>query len=222
MIYVGFAILVGVIEQFMPHNPDWNLRDGQLAQDLGHTLAGSVIAPRLADGLVLAVMVAPQLWLANAYGGGIWPTEWPLLGQAALAVVIGDLGGYWAHRLSHKIPFLWRFHALHHSPSKLYFINTGRFHPIDSIESVLMIAPILILLGATEEVMLWQIAFSNYVGILSHCNIEMRFGFLNYLFNTPGVHRWHHSRRSEEADNNYGENVMIYDLLFRTHLNPDL
>ncbi|MCH7910550.1 MAG: sterol desaturase family protein, partial [Candidatus Hydrogenedentes bacterium] len=127
----------------------------------------------------------------------------------ALAAVIGDLGGYWAHRPSHTIPFLWRFHALHHSPSKLYFINTGRLHPIDSIEGVLMIAPILILLGATEEVMLWQIAFTNYVGLLSHCNIEMRFGFLNYLFNTPGVHRWHHSWLSKEADNNYGENIMF-------------
>lgn len=81
LIYIGFAVLVGIIEQVMPHNPDWNLRDGQLAQDHGHTFVGSVIAPRLADGLVLAIMAAPQVWLANAYGGGIWPTEWPMLGH---------------------------------------------------------------------------------------------------------------------------------------------
>ncbi|MBI2423307.1 MAG: sterol desaturase family protein [Candidatus Hydrogenedentes bacterium] len=221
VIYVGFALLVGVIEQVMPHNPAWNLRDGQVMQDLGHTFVGSVLAPRLADGMVLALMAAPQVWLAEYYGGTLWPGGWPIAAQAALAIVLGDFGGYWSHRLAHEIPFLWRFHALHHSPLRLYFVNTGRFHPIDSMKSTLMIAPLLILLGAPEEVMLWQIAFTNYVGILSHCNIEMRCGCLNFLFNTPGVHRWHHSRLPREADNNYGENVMIYDLLFRTHLNPD-
>lgn len=221
IIYIGLAILVGVIERFFPHSPDWNLQDGQLAQDLGHTVIGSFIAPRLGDGVILALLATPQVMLANWYGDGIWPTHWPMLAQASLAVVLADFGGYWAHRLSHVVPFLWRFHALHHSPGRLYFINTGRFHPIDSLESTLMIAPILILLGASEEVMLWQVAVTNYIGVLSHCNIEMRFGFLNYLFNTPGVHRWHHSRLPEEADNNYGENIMIFDVLFRTHLNPD-
>jgi len=220
-VYVGFAVLVGIIEQIMPHYRPWNRNDGQVPRDLGHTLLGSIVAPRVADGLVLAAVTAPQVWLAAWYGRDVWPAHWPIGAQVALAVVLGDFGGYWAHRLAHTVPFLWRFHALHHSPGRLYFVNTGRFHPIDSAKSTLLIAPVLVLLGAPEEVMLWQVAVTNYIGILSHCNIEMRLGFLNYLFNTPGVHRWHHSRVPAEADNNYGENVMLYDVLFRTHLNPD-
>jgi len=220
-VYVAFAIFVGAIEQIWPHYRPWNRNDGQVARDLGHTLLGSIIAPRLADGLVLAAMTAPQVWLAAWYGGGLWPVHWPLAAQVAFAVLLGDFGGYWAHRLAHTVPFLWRFHALHHSPARLYFVNTGRFHPVDSAKSTLLIAPVLVLLGAPEEIMLWQVAVTNYVGILSHCNIAMRLGPLNYIFNTPGVHRWHHSRIPAEADNNYGENTMVWDVIFRTHLNPD-
>lgn len=221
VIYVVMALVVFLFERIMPHNPDWNVDDGQMANDFAHTIVGTIITPRIMDGVILAVLSAPQLWLACLGDAGIWPTHWPLAAQIVLAIVVADFGDYWAHRLSHTVPFLWRFHALHHNPPRLYFFNTGRFHPVDMIESIVMIAPILILLGASPEIMMWQIAVTNYIGLLSHCNIEMRFGFLNYLFNTPGVHRWHHSALPAEADNNYGGNTMLWDLLFRTHLNPN-
>lgn len=221
VVYIMLALAVFLFERIMPHNPDWNIDDGQMANDFVHTIIGTVITPRIMDGIILAVLTAPQVWLAGLNDSGIWPTQWPMAVQVVLAVVLADFGDYWAHRFSHTVPFLWRFHALHHNPRRLYFFNTGRFHPVDMIESIVMIAPILILLGASEEVMMWQIAVTNYVGLLSHCNIEMRFGFLNYLFNTPGVHRWHHSALPAEADNNYGGNTMLWDLLFGTHLNPD-
>ena len=60
------------------------------------------------------------------------------------------------------------------------------------------------------------VVFTAFVGLLTHCNVEMRFGPPNYLFNTPALHRWHHSMDLREGNKNYGENLMIFDLLFGT------
>ena len=79
----------------------------------------------------------------------------------------------------------------------------------------------LLVVGAPEFVMLWTAMITPYIGFLTHCNIEMRFGPVSYIFNTPGLHRWHHSRLKEEGDTNYGENLMLWDQLFRTFFNPN-
>ena len=80
--------------------------------------------------------------------------------------------------------------------------------------------PLLFLAGAPSEIFIWVTSITAFIGMLTHCNIEMRFGPLNYIFNTPAVHRWHHSRNPAEGNSNYGENLMIYDLLFNTFYYP--
>jgi sterol desaturase/sphingolipid hydroxylase (fatty acid hydroxylase superfamily) len=53
--------------------------------------------------------------------------------------------------------------------------------------------------------------------MLTHCNVEMRLGPLSWIFNTPELHRWHHSKDLREANRNYCENLMVWDLLFGTY-----
>ena len=81
--------------------------------------------------------------------------------------------------------------------------------------------PVLLLLGAPRDVLLLVSAITAIIGMLTHCNIEMRCGPLNYVFNTPCLHRWHHSRVLEEGNRNYGENLVIFDILFGTYFNED-
>ncbi|MCA9809852.1 MAG: sterol desaturase family protein, partial [Candidatus Dadabacteria bacterium] len=52
------------------------------------------------------------------------------------------------------------------------------------------------------------------------CNIDVHCGVLNYIFNTPNVHRWHHSKKVEEGNNNYGENLLLFDMIFGTFYFP--
>jgi sterol desaturase/sphingolipid hydroxylase (fatty acid hydroxylase superfamily) len=68
-------------------------------------------------------------------------------GIVGTPMTIGDFGLYWAHRLGHELGFFWRFHALHHSPARLCFINTGRFHFVDSFKSTLFGLPLLVILS---------------------------------------------------------------------------
>src|SRR5258706_15974290 len=72
------------------------------------------------------------------------------------------------------------------------------------------------LASAAGPIFMWVSAVTAFIGILTHCNVRMRFGWLNYVFNTPGLHRWHHSMELREGNKNYGENLVLWDLFFGT------
>jgi hypothetical protein len=137
----------------------------------------------------LLIVSMTWLGLASVVGGeqgtGFWPNHWPMFFQVVLGLVVAEFGLYWAHRIAHEWMPLWWFHAVHHSSKKLWFFNTGRFHIIDTLKSMIFSAPLLALAGAPKDVVLWFGAITAYIGFLTHANIQMRFGWLNYIFNTP-------------------------------------
>lgn len=216
-IYLGLIISLFFLERYMPFEMKWREKDGQLFADLAHTVLSKGVVQALvafAGVFGLTTLITPL----TDEGYGIWPRDWHLAAQVILGVVTAEFGLYWAHRLAHEFHPLWRFHAVHHSVTKLWIVNTGRFHFIDSLTSIVMGTGILIVLGAPLEVVLWLSAITAYIGVLTHCNVDMKFFFpLSYIFNTPELHRWHHSKVLREGNKNYGENLMVWDLLFRTH-----
>ena len=213
--YICLGSSIFVIERLMPFERRWLENDGQMVPDLGHT-----ILSKLAAQLWVVFMLYGFVHVSSKTGGVFWPSQWPMFFQVLMGLVIAEFGLYWAHRLAHEWPFLWRFHAVHHSVVRLWFFNTGRFHFVDAVVSVTLGQILLLIAGAPESVMLWVGMVTPYIGFLTHCNIEMRFGPISYVFNTPGLHRWHHSREKEEGNKNYGENLMIWDQLFGTFFNP--
>ena len=218
--YVLLMVSLFFLERWMPHERIWEKPDGQTIASILHTLSskGTIQLLLIFGGVIgLAELFAP---LINSYDG-IWPAAWPLWAQVTLGVAAAEFGLYWAHRLAHEVPILWRFHAIHHSVVKLWFVNTGRFHFIDSLVSIIMGASILLAMGAPPEIIKWLSVVTAFIGMLTHCNVEMRFGPLNYIFNTPGLHRWHHSKDLREGNKNYGENIMLWDILFGSFYNAD-
>lgn len=218
--YLGLAISLLILERMMPHEKTWQEGDGQTWPNIAHTLAskGTVQGLLVFGGIIgLTSLITP----AEETGYGIWPRELPMPLQIILGVIIAEFGLYWAHRAAHEWYPLWRFHAVHHSVTRLWVINTGRFHFVDSVVSIALAIAILLAIGAPLEVVTWLSAITAYIGMLTHCNVEMRFGFISWIFNTPGLHRWHHSRVLAEGNKNYCENVMIWDHVFKTFFNPD-
>lgn len=212
--YFSLAVALYFLEKWRPFETKWLKSDGQEIADVAHT----ALTKTFVQLLVVSLTV---LGLAEVVGGdqgsGFWPNEWPMVLQVTLGLVVAEFGLYWAHRLSHEWGWLWRFHAVHHSSRKLWFLNTGRFHVMDTLASLVFSAPLLALAGAPRDVVLWFGAVTAYIGFLTHCNIRMKFGWLNYIFNTPGLHRWHHSMDLREGNKNYGENLMVWDLVFGTY-----
>lgn len=217
MVYLIFAFAICATERVMPHERAWLENDGQTFANLAHTL--------FSKGLVQVVIkFSAVVGLASVVRddgsyGALWPGQLPFPVQIIFALIISEIGLYWAHRLAHEWSWLWRFHAIHHSVTRLWFINTGRFHIVDSLVSIIAGSTLLFLLAAPIDIFYWVSAVTAFIGMLTHCNIEMRFGWLNYVFNTPGLHRWHHSMIREEGDKNYGENLMLWDQLFGTFFN---
>ena len=89
--------------------------------------------------LPAAIIALPLAGLARALRGidpgGLYSAAaaWPLWLKLPLALWVNDVGAYWAHRASHTIPFLWRFHAIHHSAEHLDWLVNTRAHPFDLV-----------------------------------------------------------------------------------------
>ncbi len=216
--YAGLAIALFFLERNFPHETQWLESDGQFWPDLLHTVFNKgLIQLAIVGGATFGISAS----IGDKAASGIWPAHWPVAAQIVLALVIAEFGLYWAHRLGHEWMWLWRFHAVHHSSTKLWFFNTGRFHFVDTLKSIVLGLPLLFLAGAPGQMFVWMSGITAYIGLLTHCNVEMRFGWLNYLFNTPGLHRWHHSTDLREGNTNYGENLMIFDLLLGTFFNEN-
>ena len=214
--YFSLAAALLLFERAMPHERAWLADDGQLGPDLGHTLLSKasvqalVIAPA-AMGAISITDLSPATW---------WPAQSPLVLQILLGLGAAECGFYVAHRLGHEWPLMWRFHAVHHSVKRLWLVNTGRFHVIDTLVKVAFGVAIALVIGAPKEIVVWVSAVTGFIGLLTHANVEMRGGLLSYVFNTPDLHRWHHSMVPAEGNRNYGENLMFLDQLFGTFFYP--
>ena len=214
--YLALAAALYALERWIPHERAWTQSDGQLLADLSHTLLsnGTIQVLIVFSG---AIGLSRLLVGAGHTGLAVWPHHWPLAAQVALGLAASEFGAYWAHRIAHQWTPLWYFHAVHHSVEKLWFANSGRFHVVDALKSILPGVAILLVLGAPTDVLAWLSAITGYIGILTHCNVEMRCGLLSSVFNTPELHRWHHSRDLREGNTNYGENIVLWDQVFGTY-----
>ena len=215
----GFMV-IPILERVLPYRENWNHNHGDTRTDIIHLLVSNGIVVNLEKPLLVAALVGATAWLAEMVGGGLWPDEWPLFSQLFLMLLIAEFGRYWIHLAAHKLPWLWRLHAIHHSPSRLYFLNAGRFHPLEKLIFQIPEVVPFVMLGTNIETIALYFTFNTIHGFFQHSNIQLHLGWLNYVFSLPELHRWHHSKKIEESDRNFGNNLIVWDLLFGTYFNP--
>ncbi len=216
--FLGY-VAIAVAERFLPLHRSWLHSKGDLRTDIGFILLNGV-AIGLATPLVLGATVWVASMLSEALASGLWPAHWPILAQLALALVIAEFVEYSFHRMMHEVPWLWRFHATHHSAPRLYWLNAARFHPIDLfLVGVVKLVPLAIL-GATAPIFVLVDLFSAIHGAMQHANLPLRLGPLNWIFSMAELHRWHHSKNMDEANHNYGGNLIFWDIVFGTRWLP--
>ncbi|MEQ1877656.1 MAG: sterol desaturase family protein, partial [Bdellovibrionia bacterium] len=144
----------------------------------------------------------------------------PLWFQATVCVLMNEFVRYWSHFAQHKIPVLWKFHSIHHSVKEIYSLNTFYSHPFDYFFRNSTAWPFILLIGFSTDAVLIATAFVTVGGIFSHSRANFKFNWLNYVFSTNELHRWHHSTVPGEADKNFGVATCIFDLIFGTHYLP--
>ena len=213
------SLLIWGLEKFFPYKKEWMPSTSDWTNDSLFFLFTKILFPKALVWYVIHVLI---LYINTHHFTitGIWPHQFSIALQLLLIIVISDFLRYWLHRLSHTFEFLWRFHAVHHSVLKLYWFNTSRFHPFEKGIHFLFAGIPFMLLGVSEEVIALHFVFYTCHGSFQHCNINLRYGWLNYVVSSSEHHRWHHSRNPEESNNNYGNTIIVWDIIFGSFYLP--
>lgn len=147
--------------------------------------------------------------------------DWPPQFQLLACLLIFEAINYTLHRAMHELRgplgrWLWKSHAAHHLPPRLYLVMHAVFHPINGliIQGLAITLPIW-LMGYQDKVVTMFLMINGMHGLISHFNVDVRMGWFNYLFVGPELHRYHHSARIDESKN-YGATLSIFDVLLGT------
>ena len=213
------AVLITWHELKLPYRRDWKPPAVEVGADALFLGAVQIGVPLLLS-LTLVVALADFLQTRGLAVQDLWPHGLPVWAQAALMMLTADFGRYWLHRAFHRFAWMWRLHAVHHSPHRLYWANVGRFHPLEKALQYGLDALPFALLGVSGEVLAAYFVFYAVNGFYQHSNCLVRLGPLNYLIAGPELHRWHHSELAEESNRNFGNNLIVWDLLFGTRFLP--
>lgn len=148
---------------------------------------------------------------------------WPVIAQLLLLFVVRDFVQWWVHRLLHAVPFLWRFHKVHHSVEEMGFAAHLRYHWMETLVYRTIEYIPLAMIGFGIEDFFFVHLFTLAVGHWNHANIKVNLGPLKYLFNNPNMHMWHHAYDLPEDKKNgvnFGITLSIWDYIFKTAYVP--
>ncbi|MFO0908725.1 MAG: sterol desaturase family protein [Isosphaeraceae bacterium] len=217
-IWLLFLVAVFLpLERWFAVRPHRVLRKGALTDLSYYYINNLVPAALLSVPIALLAQLSHQLIPAGFLA---WVAGLPLAARLGAAFVAGEFGYYWGHRWCHEVPFLWRFHAIHHSAEEMDFLVHTRAHPFDmAFGRFCGFVPIYVLgLGgpANLEGSLVPVAatlFGTMLGFFIHSNIRWRFGPLERVIATPAFHHWHHTR-SGPIDRNFSSSLPWLDWIF--------
>jgi sterol desaturase/sphingolipid hydroxylase (fatty acid hydroxylase superfamily) len=194
--------------------------DPELAHDIGHTMLASAVA-QASDATMLATGAFVAARLGEAHGLHLWPTAWPVPVQVVVLVLVADGLEYWRHRLEHRVPWLWRIHALHHDVERLHVLKSARNSFADmALRSIVVYGP-LAALGAPAAVVVWHPLVLLVLGPIAHANLALPIpAVVHRLVVTPPGHRAHHAGDRRLSDGNFAVVTPLWDLLFGTFRDP--
>lgn len=221
MDYTAVFILACIfipLERLLPLHADQPTLRRDWANDLLYVLLNGFLIRAAFTAVAAAIMAA----YAAAFGPD--PTPWigslPLWVQVIAAIIIADIGYYTAHRICHAVPFLWKFHAIHHSIEEMDWLATHRVHPMDQLfTNTLSLLP-LWLLGFSLEAMVIHQALYQIQALLLHSNVKVSFGPLKWLIASPEYHHWHHANERDAYDRNFAAQLSVIDLIAGTMFLP--
>lgn len=166
-------------------------------------------------GLLFGQQIDPRL--LQGYGPVARQPTWLIVIELILLM---DLLTYCIHRVFHTVPWLWRFHALHHSAKYIRWSTTGRVHPINEAINYLVTVVPLALVGFPISVVLPVSPIVIAFAIGAHTQWNVGFGPLSSVFVSPRFHHWHHTHSHEGGNKNFANVFSFWDRLFGTYYLP--
>lgn len=210
-VFLVFTLII--VETFFPLNKEWKMTKQSYIRDLKYILIDAPIIALTKTGFGLIA-----IWYSQNHNGLF--TDSPIFISTVIFLLVFEFIQYWYHRFSHmgkgKVgKFLWKVHLAHHLPDKVYIVMHAEFNPINAFFTATIIQLPLIILGIPPEAALAATFLIDLQSLVSHFNVYITTGFLNYIFIGTETHRFHHSANIHEAKN-FGNTLAIFDIIFGT------
>jgi sterol desaturase/sphingolipid hydroxylase (fatty acid hydroxylase superfamily) len=208
----GFAAAVVIallLQRWSPHSR----AAGSVRTNGGLWLVDIVVTGALCGACVCSSAV----WAATKGAGFFSWISTPVWISLPLSVLLLDLVSYAWHRANHVVPFLWRWHQVHHSDPSFTVTTSLRFHPGELLLSLpLRIAAVIAFGVPVLAVVVFEVMFT-LANSVEHGDIDLPERFesaMSRVFVTPALHRWHHTEVRADRDRNYGTIFSFWDRLF--------
>lgn len=214
--FLAVFLVMALAERLWPRRIRTESTTKRWRANLGLATLGMAASQALAQWTPVAMAE-----LAAVRGWGLLPgmglDGWVL---ALSGILILDLAIWVQHVVFHRVPALWRLHAVHHSDHDLDVASGLRFHPIEILLSLLYKVALVVVLGIPAGAVLAFEVLLNAGALITHANLRLPLGLdrvLRLVLVTPDMHRIHHSTQRQEQDSNYGFHLAVWDRLFRTY-----
>jgi sterol desaturase/sphingolipid hydroxylase (fatty acid hydroxylase superfamily) len=225
----AISVFVAALDRTFP----WRKEQKQLRRNLGQDLLHLVFNGHFLGLILFGIAsrwILPPLdgWLAEVgLSRAIYrnaAADWPLALQIVVALFAIDFLQWGVHNLLHRVPFLWETHKCHHSveDGEMDWIVAFRFQWTEVVVYRLVLYLPLAWLGFAAEAVFFHAVFGTLIGHLNHANLNLSWGPLRYLLNSPRMHIWHHEYSDDpKATRNFGIIFSCWDWLFGTAYMPD-
>jgi sterol desaturase/sphingolipid hydroxylase (fatty acid hydroxylase superfamily) len=210
ILFIPLERLLGRREQPI-FRQDWR-------EDLFYFLLSSLFVQ-----LLTFLSLAPSLAiLKHTDWGGLrsWVGSQPVVLQFLEIMFLTDFVQYWVHRAFHRVGFLWKFHAVHHSAQVLDWLAGSRMHFVEIVCLRGCTVIPMYILGFAPPALYAYLFFVYLFSTLVHSNMRLNFGFVTQWFVTPRFHHWHHGIEKEAIDVNFAVHFPILDRIFGTYYLP--
>jgi len=213
------ALIFIPLEQMLPLHAEQRLTRRHWLNDVFYLLFNGIV---IRFGLLIVVgmaMLVTERLVPTSLTAAV--QSQPIWLQAIEVLLVADVGFYLAHRTFHAVPFLWRFHAIHHSIEEMDWLAAHRVHPVDQIlTKAASILPIFAL-GFSGEAVLIYVLIYHWQSVFIHSNTRIKFGPLRWLLASPQFHHWHHANERQAYDKNFAGQLPLLDLIGGTLYMPD-
>jgi sterol desaturase/sphingolipid hydroxylase (fatty acid hydroxylase superfamily) len=209
------GLMFAPLERIFPHIARQRLFRPEWRDDLFYYLVSSMMVQ-----LITFLALAPSSYV-NANVGWLSATRatissLPWVAQFVLAMLLTDFAQYWFHRMFHRVPFLWGFHAVHHSATSMDWLAGARMHFVEIVLLRGVTSLPLLTLGFLPSVMQAYIGLVYVWSSLVHANLGGDFNRLGQWLVVPRFHHWHHAIDAEGVDKNFAIHFPLYDRIFGT------
>ena len=216
LILLGGIVFFWVLEGIIPFYSLNYKKTNHAILNLLFTITTAII------GFGFAFILLKSTEIVNTHEiGFIHLFNMPLYVEVVICLLLLDLvGAYLVHFIEHKVPWMWKFHVVHHSDVNVDVTTGLRHHPGETVFRILFTILGIYVSGASIGIVMLYQSISVLFAHITHANIGLPRSLdivISYVFVTPNMHKVHHHFQLPLTDKNYGNIFSIWDRIFGTY-----